>query len=108
LEWSGNVNKTTKIITISADLLITLIILIKFISILDFIGFDLGVISDFCKIGWNMSGCIFGFIGYGLNIFLYKKCQNFSFAKIILRINAVFCFVVAILDIFMLYISSHL
>lgn len=100
--------KSIKIIAIIISLLITLLILIKFISLLDFITFDFGVIGDFCKIGWNIPGWILGFIGFVIDICLYKKLLTYKFASIVFRINAVFCLVVALLDLFIMYVISQI
>ena len=100
--------KAIKTITVITSLSITLLILIKFISLLDFITFDFGVIGEFCKIGWNIPGWILGFIGCGLAICLYKKFLTSKFAGIAFRINAVFSLVVALLDLFIMYVISQI
>ena len=100
--------KAVKIIVKIVSVIITLLILIKFISLLDFITFDFGVTGDFCKIGWNIPGWILGFIGFGLDIWLYKKILTSKIANIIFRINAGFCLVVALLDLFIIYVSSQI
>lgn len=100
--------KSTKIITLTVSLLITLLILIKFISLLDFIGFDFGVIGDSCEIGWGIPGWLLGFIGCGLNVWLCKKVLTSKFANITFRTNAVLCLIVALLDLFILYVRSQI
>lgn len=98
--------KSTKIIAIIVSLLITLLVLIKFISLLDFISFDFGAVGDFCEIGWNIQGWFLGFIGCGLYIWLYKKIPTPKLANIVFLINAVFCLVVALLDLFIMHVIS--
>lgn len=100
--------KITKIIMVIVSSLITLLLLIKFISLLDFIGFDFGTIGVFCEIGWDIPGWILGLMGCGLNIWLFRKLLTSRFSNIIFRVNAVFCLIVALLDLAILYVSSQI
>lgn len=70
--------------------------------------FDFCIISDLCEIGWNIPGWLLGFASCGLYICFYKKLYNFKFARITFQINAVFCLVVVLLDLLMLYVSSQI
>ena len=62
--------KALKIIAKIVSVIITLLILVKFISLLDFLSFDFGVVGD---MGWYIPGWILGFIGCVLNLEYVRK-----------------------------------
>ena len=97
--------KALKIIVKSVSVIITLLILVKFISLLDFISFDFGVVGD---MGWYIPGWVLGFIGCVLNFGICKKICGTKFELILFRISACFCMFVALLDLFILYVISQI
>ena len=97
--------KALKIIAKSVSVIITLLILVKFISLLDFICFDFGVAGD---LGWYISGRVLGFIGCVLNFGICKKICGTKFELILFRISACFCMFVALLDLLILYVISQI
>ena len=97
--------KALKIIVKSVSVTITLLILVKFISLLDFICFDFGIVGD---LGWNIPGWVLGFIGCVLNFGICKKICGTKFELILFRISACFCMFVALLDLFILYVISQI
>lgn len=62
--------KALKMIAKIVSVIITLLVLVKFISLLDFICFDFGVVS---YMGWYIPGWVLGFIGCVFNFVMYKK-----------------------------------
>ena len=98
--------KAIKIIAVIVSVMITLLVLIKFISLLDFISFDFGVVGDFCKIGWNIPGWLLGFMGCALDFYLSGEWLTYRTASVIFRAQAVFCLVVALLDLLTMYLIS--
>ncbi len=97
--------KALKIIAKIVSVIITLLVLVRFISLLDFIGFDFGVIAD---MGWYIPGWVLGFIGCVLNFVIYKKIHCSKPELILSRISAFFCMIVALLDLFALYVISRI
>ena len=97
--------KALKIIVKSVSVIITLLILVKFISLLDFICFDFGIVGD---LGWYIPGWVLGFIGCVLNFGICKKICVTKFELILFRISAWFCMFVALLDLFILYVISQI
>lgn len=85
--------------------IILIIVIFRFIYLLDIISFDIGVISD---VGKYMYGWIFGFVGAGINIVLYKKSTESKKRKNILVVGTIFYLLVACLDLLMIYARSRI
>lgn len=94
-----------KISVKSVSVIITLLMIIRFISLLDLISFDFGVVGN---IGRYIPGWYLGLIGSVMNFSLSKKISDTKFEFSFFRISAFFCAFVALLDLFLLYISSQI
>ncbi len=97
--------KALRIIVKTVSVIVALLVLVKFMSLLDFIGFDFGLIGE---IGWYIPGWILGFVGCVLNFSICKKICAAKLEFIVFRISAVFCLLVALFDLFVLYVMSQI
>lgn len=97
--------KTLKTTVKIVSVIITLLVLAKFISLLDFVSFDFGAVG---RIGWYIPGWILGFAGGVLSFVICKEMCDTRFERIFFRISAFFCIFVALFDLFILYIISRI
>ena len=104
--------KTLKFIVKIVSVIISLLILIRLLSLLDFIGWWFSVvlypfraITDF---GWHICGWILGIVGCGLNIWIYKKLCVSKYELVSFRMSIFFCMFVALLDLLILGIISQI
>ncbi|MDO5477829.1 MAG: hypothetical protein Q4G23_01550 [Clostridia bacterium] len=94
-----------KIATKIVSVIITVFILVKLISLLDFICFDFGIIGD---IGWYIPGCILGFAGLALNFGICKKMCGTKAELFLFCASAFVCVGVVLLDLFIMYVISRI
>ena len=101
-----------KIIVKFVSVIISLLILIRLLSLLGVIGWWFSVVlypfRSIIDIGWHIPGWILGFVGCGLNICIYNKICSSRRELILFRISTFFCMFVALLDLFILGIISQI
>ncbi len=93
-----------KILKISS-MIVLLLLVLRFVTLLDIISFDFGIISE---LGRYVHGWFLGLIGLVINFVLYNKAHENRKWKTYSLVSVLFSVFVIFLELLLLYIFSRI